>query len=76
VRNKAALVAVGVLAVIQLGFTYLSPMQELFGVASITAVQWAWVLGAGLGVFLLVELEKLVVRRRRVGSDQEVAVGR
>ncbi len=63
--NKVAFLAVGVLAVFQLGFTYLGPFQELFGTASIRGIDWAWVLAAGLAVFLLVEAEKAALRRYR-----------
>ncbi|HXZ91628.1 MAG TPA: HAD-IC family P-type ATPase [Burkholderiales bacterium] len=63
--NRVALVAVAVLAALQLGFTYLAPMQALFGTAAMDATAWALVLAFGVGAFLLVELEKYLLRRRR-----------
>ncbi len=63
--NKVAFIAVGVLAVFQLAFTYLGPFQELFGTASIRGIDWVWVLVAGLAVFLLVEAEKAALRAYR-----------
>jgi calcium-translocating P-type ATPase len=63
--NRAALVAVGVLAALQLAFTYVAPMQALFGTAAMDAGAWALVFAFGAGAFLLVELEKYVLKRRR-----------
>jgi hypothetical protein len=39
-------------------------MQVLFGTAAIDAEGWAYVLGFGAGLFLLVEAEKAVLRLR------------
>jgi magnesium-transporting ATPase (P-type) len=62
--NKKSLMAVGALVLLQLAFTYLGPMQDLFGTASISATDWSLAIGAGFAVFLLVEAEKALVRRR------------
>jgi magnesium-transporting ATPase (P-type) len=63
--NRAALVAVAVLLVFQAVFTYLPLFQTWFGTAGLRPAHWLWVLGAGVAVFALVEIEKTVVRRRR-----------
>jgi len=63
IGSKATLIAVAVLIAIQLAFTYVAPVQSLFGVTGISATQWGLVLAAGLIVFFLVELEKLIVRK-------------
>ncbi len=63
--NRPALVAVGTLVVLQLGFTYLGLANTLFGTQGIPVHEWVWILAAGLAVFLLVEMEKLVLRTRR-----------
>jgi len=66
--NRVALAAVGVLVLLQLAFTYLSPMQTLFGTGALDGTAWALVAGFGVAAFVLVELEKAVVRalgRRR-----------
>jgi magnesium-transporting ATPase (P-type) len=60
--NIQAFIAVAVLAVIQLGFTYWGLAQRLFGTVSLPAEEWFFILGAGLSVFLLVEIEKAIVR--------------
>ena len=55
---RPALLAVGVVVVLQLGFTYLPPMQNLFGTAAMTPAQWAVVIGLAACLFIVVELEK------------------
>lgn len=63
--NRAALIAVGLLIFFQMIFTYLPPFQLWFGTQAIRPADWLLILGAGLVVFFLVELEKAVVRRWR-----------
>ena len=61
--NRAALIAVGVLALLQLGFVYLPFMNLWFGTAALEARHWLVPMGIGMVVFLLVELEKAWSRR-------------
>ncbi len=61
--NRYALLAVGVLLLFQLGFTYLSPMQQLFGTTAIDAITWARIIIITSSVLFLVELEKLLLRK-------------
>ena len=63
--NRYALLAVAVVLVFQLMFTYLPLMQTFFGTAAIGWREWLHILAFGLLLFLLVELEKTVLRRRR-----------
>jgi magnesium-transporting ATPase (P-type) len=70
-RQREGAVAAGVLVLLQLGFTYLGPLQDLFGRASLSARDWAWVILAGLAVFLLEEMEKPVMGRLRSTSRTE-----
>jgi magnesium-transporting ATPase (P-type) len=63
--SRPVLVTVSILLALQLALTYLPPMQHLLGTAPIRAADWAIVTLAGLAVFLLVELEKVVWRRLR-----------
>lgn len=60
--NHYALIAVAVLLVFQLCFTYLSPMQALFGTAAIDSLMWLKIILVASSVLFLVELEKAVVR--------------
>lgn len=60
--NRYVLVAIGVLVIFQLAFTYLSPMQHLFGTAEIDLSMWLRIVLVTSSVLFLVELEKCVVR--------------
>ena len=60
--NRYALIAIAILLLLQLGFTYLEPMQLLFGTTSISAMVWFPIVVVASSVLFLVELEKLFVR--------------
>ena len=61
--NRYALLAVTILLLFQLAFTYTGPMQALFGTTAIDAADWGRIVLIGSSVLLLVELEKAVIRR-------------
>jgi magnesium-transporting ATPase (P-type) len=61
--NRYVLIAIGLLIIFQLGFTYLSPMQTLFGTAAIDFTVWLRILLVSSSVLVLVELEKYFIRR-------------
>ena len=61
--NRVALWAIAACVPLQLAFTHLPLMQGIFGSADLDAVEWLKVLAAGLLVFCVAELEKLVIRR-------------
>ncbi|MCY1381357.1 hypothetical protein D9M69_692550 [compost metagenome] len=48
---------------LQLAFTHLPVMQGIFGSTDLHLTEWLKVLGAGLMVFCIAELEKFVIRR-------------
>jgi magnesium-transporting ATPase (P-type) len=60
------LMAVGFVVVLQLGFTYLPPVQQLFATQSLSLVELLLIASVGLCVLLVLELEKLVLRTRNV----------
>ena len=60
--NRYVLVAIGILVAFQLAFTYLAPMQLLFGTAAIDLIMWLRIAVVASSVLLLVELEKYFVR--------------
>ncbi len=60
--NRYVLFAIGILIIFQLGFTYLAPMQSLFGTTAIDFNIWLRILLVASSVLLFVELEKLLVR--------------
>ena len=61
--NPQVLIAVAVCAALQLAFVYAPPMQQVFGSTALSTDEWMRVLLAGLLVFTVAELEKLVIRR-------------
>ncbi|MEX0960118.1 MAG: HAD-IC family P-type ATPase, partial [Burkholderiales bacterium] len=67
VGNKVVLLAIGVCLALQLLFTYAPFMNRLFGTEALDAAAWLYCLGVGLTIFVLVEIEKLVVRKRMAG---------
>ncbi len=80
--NPAIPIAAAVLALFQIALTYLPGLQKLFGTAPLTVEHWASAFAAGALVFVLVELEKGVLRRRlpRAGdtapTSADIAPGR
>ena len=67
--SRPVLIAIGVLVVLQGMFTYAPPVQALFGTAGLTLAEWSRVLVFGVVLFMLVELEKAVLRRRILPHD-------
>ena len=61
--NKYVLHAIGILITLQLGFTYLSPMQSLFGTTAIDLSIWLKIIVVSSSVLFLVETEKYIVRK-------------
>jgi magnesium-transporting ATPase (P-type) len=60
--NKYLPVGIGAVVLLQILFTYAPPLQLLFKTAAIPAHAWPWLLLGGLGFFLVVEAEKLIIR--------------
>ncbi len=63
--NPYVLIAIAVLLVLQMGFTYLAPMQALFGTTGLEISTWGTIVLVASSVFFLVELEKYLIRRRQ-----------
>lgn len=61
--NRYVLIAIGILIIFQLLFTYSAPMQSLFGTTAIDFYLWFYILLVASSVLFLVELEKYFVRR-------------
>ena len=61
--NRYVLLAIAILIPVQLAFTYWPVMQGLFGTVALDAAAWARIVVFGLILFIIVELEKTVVRR-------------
>lgn len=60
--NHYALTAIAILLIFQLCFTYLSPMQSLFGTTGLDLLMWMRIILVSSSVLFLVELEKAVIR--------------
>lgn len=63
--NKIAFLVSGVLIAIQLAVTYVPFMNILLGTVPLEARNWIWPLGIGISVFIIVEMEKWIVRQYR-----------
>lgn len=63
--SRPVLIAAALVSGFQVIFTYAGPFQFLFDTRALSAMQWAEVVAAGIVVFLLVELEKVVMARVR-----------
>jgi len=61
--NPAVLLSVAGILFLQMLFTYLPLFQKLFGSAAIPAGDWIRLISFTFSVFVLVEIEKLIVRR-------------
>ncbi|WP_298351485.1 cation-transporting P-type ATPase [Rhodoblastus sp.] len=59
------LIAIGLVVIVQLLFTYVPWMQELFGTTALGHVTWTEVIAAGVALFIIVEVEKAFFRRAR-----------
>ncbi len=60
--NRYVLIAIAILSLFQLGFTYLPLMQALFGTTAIDIYIWLRIVFVSSSVLFLVELEKFFVR--------------
>ena len=60
--NKYLPLGIGAVVVLQAVFTYAPPFQAMFGNQAIPLRVWPWLFAGGLVFFLVVELEKLVIR--------------
>ncbi len=70
--SRPVVIAIVLVILFQLLFTYLPPMQEAFGTAPIGWPEWTRVVVLALLIFVVVELEKAVVRHH----DERTAVRR
>jgi magnesium-transporting ATPase (P-type) len=61
--NRYVLIAIVILIFLQLGFTYLIPMQSLFGTTDIDLTVWLRIFLVSSSVLFLVEGEKYFRRR-------------
>jgi len=60
--NRLIWLAILLLIVFQMAFTYWRPMQVLFGTVAIDAHTWRMIVAVASSVFILVEIEKFFIR--------------
>jgi calcium-translocating P-type ATPase len=60
--NKYLPLGIGAVIILQLVFTYAPPLQALFNNEAIPLRVWPWLFVGGLVFFLVVELEKMMIR--------------
>ena len=65
--NRVVLLSIAAVALFQVLFVYTSPFQQLFDSRPLSADSWNRIWLLGLGLFIVVELEKLL-RRRLLGN--------
>jgi magnesium-transporting ATPase (P-type) len=61
--TPAVLIAIVVVVIAQFSFTYLPVMQRLFDTRAVSLMDGVLVVAAGLGVMILLEIEKIILRR-------------
>ncbi|MBK1735533.1 carbonate dehydratase [Halorhodospira abdelmalekii] len=69
-RSSAMWIAIGLLILLQLAFTYAPVMHALFGTTAISLADWGRILLFGAALFVIVEIEKSVVRYLGIGSEK------
>jgi magnesium-transporting ATPase (P-type) len=72
--NRYLPMGIGAVVILQLLFTYAPPLQVLFETEAIPLWVWPRLLVGGLVFFLVVETEKLILRRRGFGVSTAVPV--
>jgi len=61
--NHLVIIAIVVVITMQFIFTYTTPMQKLFGVASISLMDWVRIVIVAATLFVLVEVEKYILHK-------------
>ncbi|MGJ0483866.1 MAG: cation-transporting P-type ATPase [Methylomicrobium sp.] len=60
--NYYVLIAIAACTALQIAYTHAEPMQALFGSTDLSVDEWLKVICAGMFVFIIAELEKLLIR--------------
>ena len=70
-ENSYVLLAIAACIPLQIAYTHAPVMQAIFESTNLSALEWGKVLGAGLLVFCIAELEKFVIRHTRLNNYLE-----
>ncbi|MGQ4877043.1 cation-translocating P-type ATPase [Billgrantia sp. LNSP4103-1] len=63
--SRPVLLAIALVVVVQLGWTYLPFMQVVFGIEGLSLNHWGAIVIASVAIYLIVEAEKWVLRKRQ-----------
>ncbi|KMQ50527.1 calcium-transporting P-type ATPase [Chitinispirillum alkaliphilum] len=63
--TKPVWITVLLVSLFQLLFTYFPVFQNLFGTSGVRAIHWPLMIASGVVLFIMVELEKALLRRRK-----------
>ncbi|MFQ3787243.1 cation-translocating P-type ATPase [Halomonas sp. A29] len=66
--SRPVWLAIGLVVLLQLGWTYLPFMQTVFGSEGLGALHWMVILAGSIALYLIVELEKWVLRKREAST--------
>ncbi len=69
--NRYLPIGIGAVVILQLLYTYAPPLQYVFETEAIPLGVWPWLFLGGLIFFLVVEIEKAIIRA--TGSAQPAA---
>ncbi|TDO13947.1 MULTISPECIES: cation-translocating P-type ATPase [Halomonas] len=61
--------AIAIIVTLQLGWTYLPFMQAIFGSEGLSLGHWGVILAGSLAIYLIVEMEKRILRGRGMGGS-------
>ncbi|WP_243737196.1 cation transporting ATPase C-terminal domain-containing protein [Halomonas ventosae] len=67
--------SIGIIVMLQLGWTYLPVMQLIFGSEGLGLGHWGVILAGSLAIYLIVEVEKGVLRARGVRGQPAASPG-
>ncbi|PMR77540.1 HAD-IC family P-type ATPase [Billgrantia endophytica] len=69
--SRPVWIAIGLVLLLQLGWTYLPFMQTIFGSAGLSPMHWLVILVGSVAIFLIVEMEKWVLRKREASDSRK-----
>ena len=72
--NRYVLASIAACVVLQLLYTHTPVMHAIFGSAHLSSGEWLRVIGAGLLVFVVAEIEKAVIRRMGGRTDRRIGL--
>lgn len=64
--NRYILLAIAACMLLQIAYTHLPAMQTIFKSTNLSVLEWCKSMAAGLVVFYVIELEKLIIRYTRI----------